>query len=94
MAFTTRATRYDWPLGIGVNVEVFQDGAAVGLIRVLCPADDPLFKSLSTLGESQLFERALASVESRELAQKAIDWQDGLQVSGHAGISPIHAGFD
>ena len=93
MNFDTRATLYNWPLGLGVNVEVIQDGATVGLVRVLCHADNSLFESLSALRESELIERAVALAESRDLLQRSIDWQDELRESGHDRIRAVYADF-
>ena len=93
MALETRATRYVWPCGIGVDVEILQSGEAIGLIRILCHEDDPMIESLQLLSESELFELALATVKSKDLVRKSIDWQKGIRDSGHEDISPIFAEF-
>ncbi len=87
------AEPYDWKLGLGIEVRVYEGDCHVGTIRLLCAEDEPKIDKLKKLEPETLVKRGLAGLLENKAGislQKMDYWQNEIGKLGFNYVSPLY----
>jgi hypothetical protein len=94
--FEFSAAPYEWPHGLGVQIDISLQDQRVALVLVLCSRDLPEFDALNALSQQELCDVALSRFAARELSvtlETALLWQKQIGSLGYDYVSPLYTGF-
>ncbi len=82
---------YEWKLGIGVEIEIFQDDEKIGCVRLLSEANEEKFSTIKELNKTVLLKTATEGFiqnKTKINTGKVLNWQLQLNEIGYNNISP------